>query len=81
MIDISLNKKTKRSIARSVGVPYDTICSLDALSIDKIIEKKIKKPLSLNYGKRDLRLPARGVLLALGRYIEMSRVDKKLSKI
>jgi hypothetical protein len=81
-IDISLNEKTKRSIERSVGVPYSTICELDALSIDKMIEKKTKKPLVLDYGKRDLRLPARGgVFLALRRYIKMSLIDKKLSKI
>jgi hypothetical protein len=82
MIDISLNEKTKSAIERSVGVPYSTICESDATSIDKMIEEKIKKPLSLNYGERDTRLPARGgVFLALRRYLKMSFVDKKLSKI
>jgi hypothetical protein len=82
MIDISLNEKTKFAIERSVGVPFSTICELDALSIDKIIEKRTKKSLGLNYGKRDLRLPARGgVFLALRRYVKMSRIDRRLSKI
>jgi hypothetical protein len=82
MIDISLNEKTKFAIERSVGVPYSTICESDALSVDKMIEKKIKKPLGLDYRKRDLKLPARGgVFLALRRYIKMSDIDKKLSRI
>jgi hypothetical protein len=82
MIDISLNEKTKRAIERSVGVPYATICESDALSLDKMIVKKTKRTLGLDYGKRDSRLPARGgVFLALRRYIKMSRIDKKLSRI
>jgi hypothetical protein len=82
MIDSSLNEKTKLAIERSVGVPYSTICESDALSIDKMIEKKIKKPLGLDYGKRDSRLPARdGALIALRRYIKMSCIDRRLSKI
>jgi hypothetical protein len=82
MIDISLNEKTKLAIERSVRVPYSTICESDALSIDKMIEKKIKKPLGLDYGKRDSRLPARGsILIALRRYIKISCIDRRLSKI
>jgi hypothetical protein len=50
--------------------------------MDKMIEKKNKKLLGLDYGKKDLRLPARGgVFLSLKRYIKMSCIDRKLRKI
>ncbi|MDR0546613.1 MAG: hypothetical protein LBG77_03380 [Dysgonamonadaceae bacterium] len=65
MIDIALNEKTKRSIERSTGISYATIVDSDALSLDKLLEQKIKKSLSFNYAKRDGRLPARGVRLAI----------------
>jgi hypothetical protein len=82
MIDISLNEKTRRSIERSVGDSFSTICESAPQCIDKKIEKKNKKGLGLDYGARDSRLPARGgVFLALRRYIKIADIDKKLSKI
>ncbi|GHS97436.1 hypothetical protein FACS189421_04240 [Bacteroidia bacterium] len=82
MIDISLNPKTKRSIERSTGIPYSEIEKLDAESIDKLIEKKINKTIQMEYGVRDRRLPARGgVFLALRRYLKLTDIDRKLSKI
>ena len=82
MIDLSLNKETKRYIELSTGIPFHKIEELDAESIDRLIEKKNNKLLSIDYSKKDPRLPARGgVFLALKRYIEISDVDKKLSLI
>ena len=82
MINLSLNNDTKRHIAYSTGISFSEIERLDALSIDKLIEKKNNKPLSIDYSKRDARLPARGgVFLTLKRYINMSYINKKLSAI
>ena len=81
MINIALNKKTIESIVRSTGIPFAEIRNLDAESIDKRIEENKKKPILRN-SKRDRRLPARGtVFLTLKRYIKLSDIDKKLSKI
>ena len=82
MINLSLNSKSKESIEKSTGIKFDLLVRMDALSIDREIEKKIKKRLFFNYGERDKRLPARGaVFLSLRKYIKMSDVDEKLSKI
>lgn len=82
MINLSLSNSTKRHIEYSTGISYSEIEELDALSIDKLIEKKNNKPLSIDYAKRDLRLPSRGgVFLALRRYIKMFDVDKRLGLI
>jgi len=82
MIDLSLNSDTRRHIELSTGIPFQKIIELDALSIDKLIEKKNNKPLEIDYLPRDVRLPSRGgVYLALKRYIKMLDVDKKLNKI
>jgi len=82
MISIELNNETKRSIELSTGIPYSQIEELDAESIDRLIEEKIKKPLSIVHAKRDWRLPARGgVFLTLNRFVSMSQIDKKISLI
>jgi hypothetical protein len=82
MIDVSLNDQSKRSIEQRTGIPYNVIVSSDAMTIDRMIEKKIGKSLSLDYSPRDKRLPARGgVFLAMKKYIKMSDIDKYLSKI
>jgi len=82
MINLSLNNDTKRYIELSTGIPFSKIEELDAESIDKLIEKKNNKPLSIDYSEKDTRLPCRGgIFLALKRYIKMSDVDKKLSVI
>jgi len=76
-----LNNETMRNIEYSTGISFSDIEKLDALSIDKRIEEKIKKPLALNYSERDKRLPSRGgVFLALRRYIKMSVIDKKIDE-
>jgi len=81
MLNLSLTAETMQNIEYSTGISFSQIEKLDALSIDKLIEKKIKKPLTLNYSERDKRLPSRGgVFLALRRYIKMSDINKKLRK-
>jgi hypothetical protein len=82
MLNISLNAITKRNIELSTGIPYEEIELLDAESIEKRIEENKKKPIIRNYGKIDRRLPMRGmVYLSLKRYIKMSDISKRLSKI
>jgi hypothetical protein len=81
MIDISLSEETKKNIELSIGIPIEKIESLDAVSVDKLIEEQNKKSLVINSNK-DPRLPERGsVYLTLNRYIEMLNIDKKLSAI
>ena len=81
MIDISLTSETKRNIEFSTGIPIAEIERLDAESIDKLIEKRIKKPLEID-PKIDPRLPRRGsIYLLLARYLKMLDIDKKLNAI
>jgi hypothetical protein len=82
MLNISLNAVTKRNIELSTGIPYEDIESLDAEGIEKRIEENKRKPIIRSYGKIDRRLPVRGmVYLSLKRYIKISDVNKRLSKI
>lgn len=40
-----LNDKSKESISKKIGIPFDELILMDAETIDSIIEKKIKKKL------------------------------------
>ena len=82
MLDLSLKNETKRYISLSTGIPFHEIEELDAESIERRIEQKIKKPLIITYSKRDRRMPVRGnVHILLERYIDMSIINEKLNKI
>jgi len=82
MLDFTLNNQTMQSIEYSTGIPFSKIQNLDAISIDKLIEKKINKPLSLNYTDKDKRLQSRGNIFIFNKmYIKMDDIDKKLNEI
>jgi hypothetical protein len=83
-MEITLNSKTKATIARVTGIKYDEIISMDSEDLQKRIEKKIGKKLTFgsNYDKR---LPdSRGsVYLYLNRLFsfDTNKLDKFIDSL
>ncbi len=68
---MNLSEKTKKSIERIVGLPFDKILQLDSLHEKDYVEKKTRKMLSWREGLKVDGLPIR----------TMEEVDKGLDKI
>jgi len=47
-MDFKLNDKTKANINRTLGMDYDTLIGMDVESIDRHIEKRTGRKLSLS---------------------------------
>jgi F0F1-type ATP synthase delta subunit len=78
---MTLNEATRRSIEKSTGLSYAFLIENDAETIDRAIEKKIKKKLTYNL-KKDTRLLGRGsVFVALRRFLFPDNLEKELDRI
>lgn len=76
-----LNQKTRASIAKSTGLSFDQILSMDAEEVDSHIEKKIGKKLNPSYRKGSSFVNRGSVYMFLQRLVSRETVDKKLAKI
>lgn len=76
-----LNKKTKDTIEKHLGVSIDNLKNMDFENIDSLIEKKTKKKITF-LQTNDSRLLGRGSVFAfLNRFFDFDDVDKKINKI
>lgn len=79
-MDFKLNDKTKASINRTLGMDYNTLISLDVEEIDRHIEKRTGKKLSLSSSFGNL--VNRGSLyIYFNRFFTEEGIEKKLKSI
>ncbi|MDR0955068.1 MAG: hypothetical protein LBM20_06795 [Rikenellaceae bacterium] len=78
---MTLNEATRRSIEKSTGLSYAFLIENDAETIDRAIEKKIKKKLSYNLKKDTRRLGRGSVFVALRRFLFSDNLEKELNRI
>lgn len=76
-----LNQKSKDTISKSVGLPFDEVVSMDVERLDSHIEKRIGKKLSPSYRKGNTLVNRGSVYMYLQRLINRNSIDMKLSKI
>lgn len=76
-----IKTRTKRNIERSIGLPLSQIVDLSIDEEISFIEKKSGKKLVFTKSNDSRRISRGNVLLALGRIMTMSEVNKKLDKI
>ena len=78
----NLNEETKKTIAESIGVPYEKLINMDEEEIAELIQQK-----GVGQTKFSQHKPVLGssgddsVLIDSGRIHTMDRVDKRLNKI
>ncbi|MFZ3171043.1 MAG: hypothetical protein WA118_03540 [Carboxydocellales bacterium] len=76
-----LNEKTKKNIQKHVGIPFESIITMNFKEIEHAIQKKKDKKIKFD-STVDKRLIGRGsVYLFLSRIMGMDKIDKKLSNI
>ena len=76
-----LNQRCKENIRKSTGLEVSEISKMSSDEIDTYLEKRINKKLEYKMPV-DNRLTSRGsVLLFLGRFLKLSFIEKKLSRI
>ncbi|MDR0926556.1 MAG: hypothetical protein LBO69_02175 [Ignavibacteria bacterium] len=73
-VNFTLNQDSKNAISKNVGIPFDTLVSMDIEDIHSHIERKIGKRLKLTNFANDMRLIGRGsVYLSLGRIFNINK--------
>ena len=78
---LALSEKSKAIIKRRTGLDVEELSNTDFSVIDRNIENKMHNELRHMSGKDD-RLHGRGsIYLSLGRFINMKKINKKLSRI
>lgn len=79
-MEITLNEKSKKHLKNHIGISVSDMARMDATQLDKIIENKIGK--KLRYQSKYKHLISRGsVFLYLEKFLGISFIDKKISKI
>lgn len=78
---LRLSEKSKEMVRRSVGVSFEDLQKMDVEVLEKAIEKKIKKPLRLDFSGKVFPIFGRGsIYLALRRFLK-GDVNKEIDKI
>jgi len=77
-----LNQKSKDNIRKSTGLEISKISEMSSEEINTYLENRINKKLEYEMPQNDDRLIGRGsILLFLRRFLKLSFIEKKLSRI